>query len=239
MTSAVATPMTSAGTSADLEARIRAACLRCVERWGITKTSLEDVAREAGCSRATVYRLFPGGKDNLIHAVATAEASTFFAALSDELRGAATLEDRLVSGVGYALRRLTGHPAVQALLTYTPDAPAATHGAPSMNGLVAPSTVFTAAHLSPWFERSNAYEAAERVVRIVLSFASCPSDHVDPNDEASIRRLVETFVMPGITALARADATIRSAPTTQESTDVPTTTAPTTNHQLHDKRGPQ
>lgn len=214
MTSAVATPMTSSGTGADLDARIRAACLLCVERWGITKTTLEDVAREAGCSRATVYRLFPGGKDSLIQAVATAEASTFFAALSDELRGVATLEDRLVSGVGYALRRLTDHPAVQALLTYSPDGPTsarAGHATPSMNGLVAPGTVFTAAQLSPWFERSNAYEAAERVVRIVLSFASCPSGHVDPNDEASVRRLVETFVMPGITALARPGATVRSA----------------------------
>ena len=45
--------------------RIVDATLRCVGRWGLAKTTLDDVAREAGCSRATVYRLFPGGKDSL------------------------------------------------------------------------------------------------------------------------------------------------------------------------------
>ncbi len=207
MTAAVATSATSSpGSGTDLDARIRTACLRCVERWGINKTTLEDVAREAGCSRATVYRLFPGGKDSLIHAVATAEASTFFAALSDELRASTTLEDRLVLGVGHALRRLIGHPALQALLTYEPDAPAAHLATPSMDGLVRPGTVFTAAQLSPWFDRPQAYEAAERIVRVVLSYASCPSDHVDPNDDASVRHLIDTFVMPGIMTLARPSA---------------------------------
>ena len=32
----------------------------CIARWGTAKTTLDDIAREAGCSRATIYRLFPG-----------------------------------------------------------------------------------------------------------------------------------------------------------------------------------
>ncbi|MGK2957969.1 MAG: TetR/AcrR family transcriptional regulator [Acidimicrobiales bacterium] len=206
MASVIAASMTSGTNTAsnsELDARILNACLRCIERWGINKTSLEDVAREAGCSRATVYRLFPGGKDSLIQAVADSEASTFFAALSDDLKHATTLEDHLVLGVGHALRRLIGHPALQALLTYEPDAPAAHLVAPSMDGLVRPGTVFTAAQLAPWFDRAPALEAAERVVRIVLSYASCPSDRLDPHDEESVRHLVDTFVMPSIMTLAR------------------------------------
>src|SRR6476660_8543910 len=38
--------------------RLLQATLSCVERWGLEKTSLEDVARQAGLSRATVYRYF-------------------------------------------------------------------------------------------------------------------------------------------------------------------------------------
>ena len=48
------------------EERVADAAIRCVGRWGVAKTTLDDVAREAGCSRATVYRLFPGGKENLL-----------------------------------------------------------------------------------------------------------------------------------------------------------------------------
>ncbi len=192
--------------TSEVEARIRVACLTCIERWGINKTSLEDVAREAGCSRATVYRLFPGGKESLVQAVADAEAITFFAALSDELKEADTLKDRLILGVGHALRRLIGHPALRALLTYEPDAPAIHILAPSMDGLVRPGTIFTAAQLAPWFDRAQALEAAERIVRIVLSYASSPSERFDPYDEDSVRHLIETFIMPGIVMLAREPA---------------------------------
>src|SRR6266851_644407 len=59
------------------------ATLRCIARWGVAKTTLDDVAREAGCSRATVYRLFPGGKDGLLDAVARTETERFFACLAD------------------------------------------------------------------------------------------------------------------------------------------------------------
>src|SRR5437764_8400576 len=50
----------------DQQARIVEATLRCVARWGMAKTTLDDVAREAGLSRATVYRVVPGGKENLM-----------------------------------------------------------------------------------------------------------------------------------------------------------------------------
>jgi hypothetical protein len=40
--------------------------------------------------------------------------------------------------------------------------------------------------------------AAEWGVRIVLSYTSCPADDVDLADEASARRLVRTFVLPGL-----------------------------------------
>jgi AcrR family transcriptional regulator len=45
------------------------ATLQCIARWGVAKTGLDDVAREAGVSRATVYRAFPGGKDALFNTV--------------------------------------------------------------------------------------------------------------------------------------------------------------------------
>ena len=40
--------------------RLLDATLACIARVGVSKTTLDDVAREAGCSRATLYRYFPG-----------------------------------------------------------------------------------------------------------------------------------------------------------------------------------
>src|SRR3954463_9096862 len=103
------------------EQRVVAAATRCIARWGLAKTTLDDVATEAGCSRATVYRLFPGGKERLLEAVVLHETARFAAGLNDALSGAADLEDLLVAGVGFAARDLEQHDALQFLLSYEPE----------------------------------------------------------------------------------------------------------------------
>jgi AcrR family transcriptional regulator len=50
--------------------------MRCVDRYGPTKTGLSDVAAELGVTRQTVYRLFPSTED-LLRAVVVAAADTF------------------------------------------------------------------------------------------------------------------------------------------------------------------
>src|SRR6201987_6072346 len=102
------------------EQRVSDAALRCIARWGIGKTTLDDVAREASCSRATIYRLFPGGKDALLDAICSAELDRFFTGLAQRFDEATTLEDLLVGGVVYASRAISGHQALQFVLAYEP-----------------------------------------------------------------------------------------------------------------------
>src|SRR5688572_14568088 len=97
------------------EQRVIDAVLRCIARWGVAKTTLDDIAREAGLSRATVYRLFPGGKDALLESVATSEVHRFFRAVSARLEEADSLEELLVAGVSEAGQHLLGHTALQYL----------------------------------------------------------------------------------------------------------------------------
>src|SRR4051812_2672602 len=77
----------------DLDERICAAAMQCVARRGLRKTTLDDVAPEAVCSRATIYRAFPGGKDVLMAAPARREAELVLADLAGELAMVTTLED--------------------------------------------------------------------------------------------------------------------------------------------------
>src|SRR5689334_1463232 len=51
-----------------LQDRVLDAAERCFARWGAAKTSIDDVAAEAGLSRATVYRHM-GNRGELITAV--------------------------------------------------------------------------------------------------------------------------------------------------------------------------
>lgn len=180
------------------EERIIEAALRCIARWGVAKTTLDDVAREADYSRATVYRFFPGGKDGLIEAVTRTEIARFFAAVGKRLESAADLEEMLVAGISEAARRLHGHAALQFLLAHEPETVVPKLAFTQMDQVLATTSRFAAPYLARFVGGERAGRAAEWVTRIVLSYSSCPADGVDLADEESVRRLVCTFVLPGL-----------------------------------------
>ena len=68
-------------TSVTVEDRILDAAKHCCERWGIAKVTIDDIAAAARVSRATLYRLFPGGKDVLFEALRVRELNEFFGRL--------------------------------------------------------------------------------------------------------------------------------------------------------------
>lgn len=178
--------------------RIIAATLRCISRWGVGKTSLDDVAREAGVSRATVYRLFPGGRDGLFEAVARHEIARFFAAVGTRLAAADDLEELLVAGMAEAGRRILDHEALQYLLAHEPELVVPKLAFRELDALLRTAAAFAAPYLERWLPADDARRAAEWVTRLVLSYASTPAGDVSIGEEASVRSLVRAFVLPGL-----------------------------------------
>ncbi|MCX7621802.1 MAG: TetR/AcrR family transcriptional regulator, partial [Acidimicrobiales bacterium] len=112
---------TADDTSASLEQRILAATIRCVGRWGVGKTTLDDIAREAGCSRATIYRVLPGGKDKLLMAAGEHELCGFFARLAARLDQTDSLAEVLTVALSEAVRAVQHHEVLQYLLAHEPE----------------------------------------------------------------------------------------------------------------------
>ena len=80
--------MTTAGQHAapgELEERMIAAACACFERYGIAKTTVEDIARGAKVSRQTVYRYFTG-KDDIIDTICVREAAKINQVVRREIR---------------------------------------------------------------------------------------------------------------------------------------------------------
>jgi len=174
-----------------------------VECWGVAKTSLDDVARQAGCSRATVYRLFPGGKDSLLDALAVTEVRRFYACLAARLDGVDDLEELLVAGLSYAAGALAGHRALQFLLAHEPEVVLPRISFQEGERVLEVASRFAAPYLAPHVGEDEAPRAADWLARIVLSYTLCPADGVDVGDEESVRRLVRTFVLPGLVQTVR------------------------------------
>src|SRR5687767_2356280 len=113
----VAAPARPAARDADIRSRAIEALLACTARHGLAKTTIDDVAREAGCARASLYRHF-GGKRQLAAAAVTVEGQRIAAALRAAADGQSNLEDAVVAVVTSAAREIRTHRALQFVLAH-------------------------------------------------------------------------------------------------------------------------
>ena len=182
----------------DVRERLLQATYDCVARWGLAKTTVEDAAREAGVSRATVYRYFPGGREELIGAVVSWEFARFFLRLYEEVQDAETLEEVMERGLVFAHRALTEHEVLQRILQTEPEIllPRLTVEANETHKLVA-------AFLTPYLVRHGMAEGADLdasadfLARMVLSYIGSPG-RWDLSDPAQVARLVRAELLAGI-----------------------------------------
>lgn len=89
--------------------RILDAAIQCVKQWGIEKTNLNDIAKQTGVTRATVYSYFPG-KNEVIHIALLQSGYTFGARLIDHSNQFELTQDRLLESVIFAVEQLPQEP---------------------------------------------------------------------------------------------------------------------------------
>jgi AcrR family transcriptional regulator len=183
--------------------RIADAATRCVARTGVTKTTLDDVAREAGCSRATVYRTFPGGKEEVIAAVVDTEVARLFSAIAVAMGGAEDLEEAVVAGIVATASTIEDHAALGYVLENEPGVLLPHLCFAPMDRVIEVASRFTAPFLARWLDPEAARRLADWATRIVLSYLATPAVGVDLRNESSARRLVAAFVTPAARKLAR------------------------------------
>lgn len=181
------------------EDRVRAATLSCIARFGLTKTTLDDIARESGVSRATIYRTFPGGRDVLFQSVLLSEIGRFFDGLGAVLDQLDDLEDLITAALAASMRFLREHDALHTVIEMEPGILLPQFAFHHLDLVLSHAAAFGAPYLEPHLDSADdAWATAEHLVRIVLSYTMHPSALVDPYDDDSIRRLVRRHVLPGM-----------------------------------------
>ena len=87
----------------------------------MAKTTVDDVAAASGVSRATIYRLFPGGKDELLRETVGWEMDRFFLRLGEELGDAADFPSSSSGRCRSPRHELLEHAVLQKVLETEPD----------------------------------------------------------------------------------------------------------------------
>jgi AcrR family transcriptional regulator len=175
----------------------------CIARFGLSKTTLDDVARAAGCSRATLYRYFDG-KAALVRRTVDVELERLtgraVAAASDE----PTLTDATVALVVTAARDLVAHRALQFLLANEPESILG-HLAfgPGDRVLMRVGDALAPA-FSRWLSADEAQRAGDWLARILRSYVLMPEPSIDLTDPAEARRFLVELAIPGIGSNAQA-----------------------------------
>lgn len=198
---------------ADVETRILDAAKRCIERWGHEKVTVDDIAVAARVSRATLYRMFPGGKDVLFEALRVRERAQFFDLLTAEVQDLDDLEDLVVRLVVTATRELRADEHLALMLASEPGETLLELTAGGMPRIIETATDYLGPLLKPHLDPGTAPLVIELLVRITLSYFLAPSVHVDLGDPESAR----VFLRPGLSLV---DPTISTHP-------APSTTEPT------------
>jgi AcrR family transcriptional regulator len=186
----------------DPRERILAATYSCVARYGLAKTTIEDAAREARLSRATVYRYFPGGRDELLRDVISWETTRFFLRLADAVADASDFAGLLEEALLFAHRAVDDHDVLQKILQTEPERllPTLTVESDRIRPLIS-------AFLVPFLENERAGSAAavdvamatDYVARMVLSFISSPG-RWDLTERSQVATLVRTELLAGVLA---------------------------------------
>lgn len=189
----------SAPGDEDLRERIATAALRCFARKGVSRTSIEDVARAAGCARATVYRRF-SSKGEIVGEAIRLEARRFFDALASRLEGASSFEEVFVVCAVTADEFIGGHQVLQVIVEAEPDL-LLPHVALDAPLVVKVSRDFLQPYVQKLMDEGNidvgdSAEIAEWLVRCILGLLLVPSFRFDTGSVDSMYRLASRFIAP-------------------------------------------
>lgn len=185
------------------EDRALDAARTCCEKWGVSRVTVDDIAAEAGMSRATLYRLFPGGKDVLFEALRVRQLNEFLDELSEHLDGLTAIDDLLVGAVAFATRALRDDPHLALMMAAEPGEVLANFTVDGLPRILRQ----VSEHLLPFIEpHLGRYAVAvlEVVTRLVISCFLSPSEFVDFGDEASARAFLSQL-LPAVFAASATD----------------------------------
>ncbi len=188
-------------TSPEFVERVLAAADGCFQRFGIAKTTMEDVARAAGISRATLYRYF-ADRESLLTESVRRRARLNMKTARTYFSRQATIEDKIAGGITRNVRQGQRDPLVRLLVS--PGEMALAAKVLERSGLASELTrelwhpVLREAQASGEIAADvDIAELCDWIAHLEIMFISQADD--TPEGLAWVRRMAEHFVVPAIT----------------------------------------
>lgn len=182
--------------------RILAAAEECFARYGFQKTSMADIAREAGLSRRSLYRHFPD-KAALFNEVAAGRARIFLEEIVRRTSELAGLSAQIEEVARLTNRFVREDPISAALLRADPDSLARMVSTEArellsmaMDAII--PLIETARDNGEVRADLQVQRAAEWIARMVFSLSATPSVTFDVDDPEQTAAFIREFLVEGL-----------------------------------------
>jgi AcrR family transcriptional regulator len=182
--------------------RILAAAELCMARLGVSRLSMTDVAVQAGVSRGAVYLHF-ADRGALVDAVLTRVSSRFLAHSFETVSRRRTLVAQVAEAAVF-IREHLGDDVVTLRLPADAESLLAALLTSRREQVVSEWIDFWLPFLAAAEERGELRagidhrQAAEWIVRMMLSFAVMPSVSFDAENPSQVRAFVRSFIVDGL-----------------------------------------
>jgi AcrR family transcriptional regulator len=161
-------------TRLDTSERILQAAFDRIREVGLSRTTVEDVARAAGLARQTIYRYFPS-RDHIFMALVLREEEKFLDGIRAAFAARSDLEHALRDSILFCLRFAREHPLLDRLLASDPETLLpflTTRSGPVIDR--ARDVLIELIGTKSWVRADVYREAADAAVRVVISHALAP-----------------------------------------------------------------
>jgi len=162
----------------------------CIERFGLSKVGLSDVAAAAGVTRQTVYRYFVDA-DDLFNAAAVLASGGFLERLRERVRERQGLAERAVESLVVAIREIPKDAHLSTLVRSSDSFDVSS--ALKLNFVQ--EELLTLAEGAPHLSASDRDELAELLVRLMRSFLDDPGPE---RSEEELRIYLSRWLVPVI-----------------------------------------
>ncbi|HUG85751.1 MAG TPA: TetR/AcrR family transcriptional regulator [Euzebya sp.] len=168
-----------------------------IETVGIRRLRMDDVARQAGCGRATLYRRF-ATRDDLVWAVINGEIRRTLTDIARNIAPIPDLRDRIVEAFAVTLERVRANVLMRRLLQIEPDLllpHLTTRGAAALaisRELMV--TLLEEGRSRGELRRIETEITAELLVRVAHSMLLTPQGPIAIGDPVALRSFARTFI---------------------------------------------
>lgn len=177
------------------EIKILQATSDCINNWGIEKTNLMDIAKQAGVTRPTVYSYF-SGKDDVIRAALLHSGYVFAQKLLEHIDDFDSYESRLLEAVFFAIKKLPQEPYLQLITRMDLSERVSTDALSDSEGQVICLYLFNKITQDKVVENDTLMEIIETTIRFTLSLVMIKSP-IERDDEA-LRSFLKRRLMPAL-----------------------------------------